>query len=92
MTGDPEIAAKRFFNRDDPDKKFMREQIKLCKDPEATLANFNAWLEYKPTADYDWGHTGLFTYKRADYDSDTREEVLAVLAKHFGLEQAKQVQ
>ncbi|MDR0839309.1 MAG: hypothetical protein LBN99_06660, partial [Oscillospiraceae bacterium] len=28
MTGDPEIAAKRFFNRDDPDKKFMREQIK----------------------------------------------------------------
>jgi cytidylate kinase len=86
MIGDREIAAKRFFNRDDPDKKFMMEQIKLCKDPEATLANFNAQLEYKPTIDYDWEHTGLFTYKRTDYENDTREEVLAILAKHFGLE------
>jgi hypothetical protein len=86
MIGDPELAVKRFFVRGDPDKRFMMEQIKLCKDPEATLVNFNDWLEYKPSVDYDWGHTGLFTYKRTDYENDTREEVLGILAKHFGLE------
>jgi ABC-type ATPase involved in cell division len=29
--------------------------------------------------------TGFFTYKRTDYETDIREEVLAVLVKHFGL-------
>jgi len=86
MTSIPEEAAKRFFDRDDSDKKFMMEQIKLCKDPEATLANFNAQLEYKPPIDIDWEHTGFFTYKRTDYENDTREEVLALLAKHFLLD------
>lgn len=85
MIGDPEESAKRFFNRDDSDKKFMMEQIKLCKDPEATLSNFNAWLTYKPPVDINWEHTGFFTYKRTDYETDTREEVLTLLAKHFKL-------
>ena len=86
MTGIPEEAAKRFFDREDEDKKFMMEQIKLCKDPEATHANFNAWLEYRPPIDIDWEHTGFFTYKRIDYENDTREEVLSLLAKHFMLD------
>jgi hypothetical protein len=63
----------------------MMEQIKLCKDPDATLANFNAWMEYKPQINIDWEHTGFFTYKRTDYENDTREETLTALAKHFGL-------
>jgi hypothetical protein len=85
MVGSPDIASKRFFDRDDPDKKFMMEQIKLCKDPKATLANFNSWLEYRPLIDYNWENTGFFTFKRTDYENDTREETLAILAKHFGL-------
>jgi hypothetical protein len=85
MTGDPEIAAKRFFDRDDWEKRLMLEQIKLCKDPDATLANFNAWSTYTPPDATDWEHTGFFTYKRTDYETDTREEVLATLAKHFSL-------
>jgi len=28
----------------------------------------------------------LFTYTRTDYENDTREEVLSILAKHFELE------
>ena len=63
----------------------MMEQIKLCKDPEATLANFNSWLTYKSPNEIDWNHTGFFTYTRSDFESDTREEVLGILAKHFGL-------
>jgi hypothetical protein len=85
MTGIPEEANKRFFDREDPEKKMMQEQINKCKDPEAALANFNAWAEYNPPEKTDWEHTGFFTYKRTDYETDTREEVLAVLAEHFGL-------
>ena len=85
MLSDPKESAKRFFERDDADKKFMMEQIKKCKDPEATLANFNSWLEYKPPSDCNWERTGFFTYTRTDYENDTREEVLEILARHFGL-------
>jgi len=80
----PDICAERFFDRGDPDKKFMMEQIKLCRDPEATLRNFKSWFLYHPPEEIDWQHTGFFTYTRSDFDSDTREEVLNVLAKHFG--------
>lgn len=64
----------------------MMEQIKKCPDPEATLRNFNAWALYHPPTEIDWTHTGFFSYTRSDFDTDTREEMLAVLAKHFGLE------
>lgn len=81
----PDICATRFFDRDDPDKKFMLEQIRKCKDPDATLRNFQAWTTYRPPMEIDWQHTGFFTYTRSDFESDTREAVLAVLANHFGL-------
>jgi len=81
----PDITHKRFFDRDDPDKKFMMEQINKCKDPEKTLANFRAWFLYHPETDIDWTHTGFFTYTRSDFESDTKEEMLDILAKHFGL-------
>ncbi|NLO49023.1 MAG: hypothetical protein GX111_12020 [Clostridiales bacterium] len=85
MLCDPEVSSNRFFDREDPDKRFMMEQINLCKDPEATLSNFNSWLTYQNPNECDWEHTGFFTYKRTNYDDDTREEVLKTLAKHFGL-------
>lgn len=82
----PDICATRFFDRDDPDKKFMMDQIKKCKDPEATLQNFNAWMSYRPKEEIDWPHTGFFSYTRSDFETDTREEMLQTLARHFGLE------
>ena len=81
----PDICATRFFDRDDPDKKFMMEQIKLCRDPEATLKTFNARSSYHPPVEIDWHHTGFFTYVRSDFEKDTREEMLTTLAKHFQL-------
>lgn len=83
----PDVCATRFFDRDDPDKKFMMDQIKLCKDPEATFNNFKSWLSYHPPMEIDWDHTGFFTYTRSDFEHDTREEVLKALAAHFGLEE-----
>ncbi len=82
----PDITHRKFFDRDDPDKKFMMDRIMEAPDPEATLANFNAWSLYHPEIEPDWAHLGFFTYTRSDFESDTREEMLAVLAKHFELE------
>ena len=84
-----DICATRFFDRDDPDKKFMMDQIKKCPDPEATLRNFNSWALYHPPVEIDWEHTGFFSYTRSDFDTDTREEMLSILAKHFDLEEGK---
>lgn len=81
----PDICAQRFFQRDDPDKQFMLEQIRRCRDPEAVRKNFDAWMTYRPPEETDWQHTGFFTYTRSDFGSDTREEVLRILAEHFGL-------
>lgn len=81
----PDISATRFFDRDDEDKKFMLEQIGKCKDPEATLMNFNSWALYHPPVEIDWNNTGFFTYTRSDFENDTREETLNILARHFGL-------
>ena len=81
----PDVCATRFFDRDDPDKKFMMDQIQRCKDPEATLKNFNSWALYHPPVETDWQHTGFFTYTRSDFENDTREETLQALAAHFGL-------
>lgn len=81
----PDICATRFFDRDDPDKEFMMEQIQLCPNPEETLQNFNSWALYHPPLEIDWAHTGFFTYTRSDLEKDTREQVLSALAEHFGL-------
>ncbi len=82
----PDICHTRFFDRDDPDKKFMNDQIERCSDPEATRKNFNSWALYHAPDEIDFTKTGFFTYTRSDFVTDTREEVLAVLAKHFKLE------
>ena len=81
----PDVTKDKFFDRDDPDKKFMMDRIMECKAPEATLANFQAWLAYQPPVDIDWAHTGFFSVTRSDFVHDTREDVFARLKAHFKL-------
>lgn len=81
----PDACSKYFFDREDPDKQFMLAEIEKCKDPAATRENFQSWLSYRSPMEIDWQHTGFFTYTRSDFESDTREEVLQILAEHFGL-------
>lgn len=81
----PDICHTLFFDRDDPEKLFMYEQVLRCKDPEATLKNFNSWALYHPDDETDWLHTGFFTVTRSDFENDTREETIQKLVKHFGL-------
>ena len=45
----PDICATRFFDREDPDKKFMMEQIRRCLDAGAcavTLSDAKLAGEY----------------------------------------------
>ena len=81
----PDVTSKKFFDRDDPDKKFMYDQIQQCPDPEATMRNFMAWFTYHPPMETDWAHTGFFSITRSDFVNDTREEVFAALKEHFKL-------
>jgi len=84
----PDITAKRFFMRDDPDKQFMLSEIRKMPDPEAAYANFVAWLTYHLPDEPDLTKTEFFSITRSDFENDTREEVFAALVKHFGLEDA----
>lgn len=82
----PDICATRFFDRNDPEKQFMLEQIKKCSEPDEVLANFNSWARYRPSVSFDWSGTGFFCYTRSDFANDTREDVLKLLAAHFDLD------
>ena len=57
---------------------------------EFKAAQADGWeKQYHPPVEIDWEHTGFFSYTRSDFDTDTREEMLSILAKHFGLEEGK---
>lgn len=81
----PDICAARFFDRDDPDKKFMMEQIKRCRDPEATLKNFIPGCSTIRWRRLTGSIPVSLPIRAPIFESDTREEVLNVLARHFGL-------
>lgn len=82
------MSAERFFDREDPEKQFLLKVIQNCPDPEATLANFKACIARvnSPERYAAFKNSGFFTLVRQDDGRDTREEVVAALAKHFGLE------
>lgn len=80
------MSVERFFDRNDPDKRFLLEQIGLAEDPEKTMANFRACMARINSKEvYDaFANSGFFTMVR--YEGRTFEELIAGLAEHFGLE------
>lgn len=87
MLSPTSMAVESFFDRDDPDKQFLLDQIGRAEDPEATMANFRACMAKvnSPERYAAFAHSGFFTYVRQDTVTDTREEVLSLLARHFQL-------
>ena len=81
------MSVDKFFDRDD-DKSFFLEKINEADDPEKTMANFRACIaEMNRPEQYDaFLNSGFYTIVRENADIDTREETLAKLAAHFGLE------
>lgn len=87
MVSPPEMSVEKFFDRNDPDKKFLFDEIGKCPDPEKTMANFRACIaKINSPENYEaMEKSGFFVVKRENTGVDTREEVCARLAEHFGL-------
>ncbi len=82
------LSVDRFFDRSDPEKQFMLDQIRKTPDPEKTMNSFREGLARINSRErYDaFAGSGFFTLVREDALTDTREETLLALARHFGLE------
>ena len=83
------MSVERFFDRPDPEKQFLLGEIQKCPDPEKTLENFLGGIARMNSRKYydQFMESGFFTIVREDEEKDTREEILEVLARHFGLEE-----
>ncbi|MBQ4337144.1 MAG: hypothetical protein IJC34_08130 [Lentisphaeria bacterium] len=81
------MSVERFFDRSDPEKQFLLSVIECCEDPEGVMENYRRGLALINSKEHydEYANSGFFTVVRQDNDTDTREEVCDVIAKHFGL-------
>jgi len=88
MLSPQSMAVENFFNRDDSDKVFIKEQIMKADDPEKTMENYlNGIAKTNSKEHYDdLANSGFFTIIRENISDDMRSEVLKTLSVHFGLE------
>ena len=85
MLSEQHTSVDRFFDRPDPEKQFLLEQIRQADNPDATMANFRACIaEINSPARYrEFELSGFYVHIRAD--RLTPAETAARLAEHFGL-------
>ena len=88
MLSPQSMSVERFFDRNDPEKRFLLGVIDSCEDPEAVMENYRRGLARINSREHydEYAHSGFFTVVREDNGLDTRQEVCDLLAKHFGLE------
>lgn len=79
------MSVDRFFDRGDPEKQFILEQIRQSEDPDKTMQNYRKCLEKINSKEmYDaYANSGFFTLVRDD--KSTIENTMEKLAEHFGL-------
>ncbi len=87
MLSDTEMSVNRFFDRSDPEKQFLFQQIEKSPDPAWTLDNFRRGIALinGPDVHAGWQGSGFFLLKRPADGRDTLSETFDTLAKHFGL-------
>ena len=91
MLSPQSMSVERFFDRSDPEKKFILNTIDSCENPEAVMENYRKGLALINSKEHyeEFLNSGFFTLVREDADKDTREEVCEKLAEHFGLKEQK---
>lgn len=91
MLSPKSMAVEKFFDRDDADKAFLKEQIMQAEDPGKTMENFKACIaRVNSNERYDeYARSGFFTLVRSEDDRDTKDETLDILAIHFRLKDEK---
>ena len=87
MLSPQSMSVERFFDRSDPDKQFLLGVIDSCENSEAVMANYRQGLARINSREHydEYANSGFFTVVRQDDGQDTREEVCAMIAAHFGL-------
>jgi len=87
MLSPQSMSVDRFFDRSDPEKKFLLDVINSCENSEAVMENYRRGLALiNSKKHYDeYANSGFFTVVREDSGIDTREEVCDKIARHFGL-------
>ena len=81
------MSVDRFFDRSDPEKRFILSVIESCGDAEAVMENYRAGLARINSREHyeEYASAGFYTLVREDTEEDTREAVCEELARHFGL-------
>lgn len=89
MLSPQSMAVEQFFNRDDADKKFIKEQIMKSKNPEKVMTNYLEGIARVNNKEHyeKYRNSGFFTLVRDNIGVDTKEEVMSALALHFGLKE-----
>ncbi len=87
MLSPQSMSVEHFFNRDDPDKAFVREQIMKADNPEKTMENYRTCVARINSQEHydEYANSGFFTLIRKDTITDTKSQTLEILGNHFGL-------
>ena len=87
MLSPQSMSVERFFDRDDPDKRFLLDVIESCENPAEVMENYRRGLALINSKEHydEYANSGFFTVVREDDGRDTREEVCEKIARHFGL-------
>ena len=85
MLAPQSTSVDRFFDRGDPEKLFLLNQIEQAPDPEKAMRNYRACLEQINSQEkYDaFMNCGFYVCTRDDHR--TIEQTRDILAAHFGL-------
>lgn len=85
MLSPQSMSVDRFFDREDPEKRFLLEKIQEADDPDAAMENFLRCIARINSAEHyeAFVQSGLFTYTRRE--DSTIEEAVALIEKHFDL-------
>lgn len=87
MLSPQSMSVERFFDRSDPEKRFILGVINSCDDPEAVMENYRRGLALINSQKHyeEYEQSGFFTVVREESEEDTREKVCDIIARHFGL-------
>lgn len=88
MITNESISSQRFFDREDPEKLFLKDQILSGPTPDKTMKNFKACIARMNSKKYldEFINSGCFVVEREDSNLDERESLLVKLSNHFGLD------
>lgn len=93
MLSPQSMSVDMFFERNDSDKVFIKEQILNAENPQKTMQNYRACIAKINSKEHynEFAQSGFYTLVRRDVIKDTKEETMQILANHFKLNQCNTI-